>query len=121
MAQFPKQKGNVMSDTNGSDTMLLDPPRIAAPPAAARTGPLDEVRGAAFGPRRKRVLRPDSWDSAGFPVRLRPAPALPQPPCQYQFPQYFHGTEAVTRVMFRDTNDPNSLQLLLLRRRLDGQ
>jgi hypothetical protein len=82
---------------------------------------LDEVRNAAFYPRRERVLRTAMWDPAGFPVRLRPAPALPQPSCQYHFPQYLHKTEAVTRVMYRDTADPGSLQRLLLRRRLDGQ
>jgi hypothetical protein len=55
----------------------------ALPSAAGPAGPLDEVRDAAFYPRRRRVLRPVAWDSAGFPVRLQPAPALPQPSYQY--------------------------------------
>ncbi len=88
---------------------VLCPPRLASPPVVV------------FRPRRERVLQPGSWDSDGFPVNLRPAPALPWAYCQYQFTRHFHQTEAVTRVMFCDTPRSAGPQLLLLRRRVNGQ
>jgi len=87
--------------------------------AAGRAGHFDEVHDVVSHARRERFLQAETWDTAGFPIHLQQGFELPLRPCQTPFPLRVRRTETVLRVMFRDGDKDNSLQLLMLRRRVD--
>ncbi len=86
--------------------------------AAGRAGHFDEVHDVVSYARRERFLQAGTWDTSGFPINIQRGLPWPRQLCQTLFPLRLRKTESVTRVMYRDGNSDNSLQLLMLRRRV---